>query len=196
MPKTAAILLKLSSVTLTREKQIPLEEEFVRYGQATNWVIKTLLKNQLKKQTQIVETIQEEFFERFDNRPAYLVDVMRSAGAEISRHRKLALTVRSMRDKDPFFKKGRAIFSQPIAKISEKALTLMLADRSKVPIPYDKFSRNQNAEKIAVILKGEPIGPDAAGKLPLNKRYGRIRLTWNNEGFVDIVIKADLSAYF
>ncbi|MCJ7817720.1 MAG: hypothetical protein MUP60_02615 [Candidatus Thorarchaeota archaeon] len=196
MSETLAILLKLSSVALTREKQIPLEEEFIRYGQATNWVIKNLLKNQLKNQTQIVETIKEEFSERFDNRPSYLIDVMRSAGAEISRHRKLAMTVRSMRDKDPFFKKGRAIFSQPLVKISEKALTLMLADRTKVPIPYDKYSRNQNVEKIAAILKGEPIGLNATGTLPPNKRYGRIRLTWNNEGFVDIVIKANLPAQY
>ena len=196
MPETVAILLKLSSVTLTREKQIPLEEEFTRYGEATNWIIKTLLRNQLKKQTEIVETIREEFFEQFDNRPSYLIDVVRSARAEISRHRKLAMIIRSMRDKDPFFKKGRAIFSQPIVKISEKAITLMLADRTRVPIPYDKFSRNQNADKIAAILKGEPIGPDTTGKLPLNKRYGRIRLTWNNEGFVDIVIKADLPTQF
>lgn len=196
MPETLAILLKLSSVALTREKQIPLEEEFARYGQAANWVIKTLLKNQLKNQTQIVEMIQEEFYERFDNRPSYLIDVVKSARAEITRHRKLAVVIRSMRDKDPFFKKGWAIFSQPIVKISEKALTLMLADRTRLPIPYDKFSRNQNAEKIAAILKGEPVGPDVTGKLPQNKRYGRIRLTWNNEGFVDIVIKANLPAQF
>jgi hypothetical protein len=193
MPETKAILLKLSSVPLTREKQIPVEEEFTRYGKATNWVIKTILKNHLTRKQQIIEAIQEEFFERFDNRPTYLNDVIRSAGAEISRHRKLAMTVRSMRDKDPFFKKGRAIFSQPIVKISERALTLMLADRTRIPIPYDKFSRNHNAERIAEILKAEPSGPDATGKIPPNKRYGRIRLTWNTQGFVNIAIRANLS---
>ena len=192
MPKTKAIFLKLSSVALTREKQIPIEEEFIRYGKAVNWVINVLLKNRMTKQSQVVEAIQKEFSEKFDSRPAYLNDVVRSAGAEIARHRKLAMTVRSMRDKDPFFRKGKVIFSQPIVKISEKALTLMLVDRTRVPIPYDKFSRNQNAEKIAAILMAEPVRPDATGKLPSNKRYGRVRLTWNTQGFVIIDIRTNL----
>ena len=191
MPET--ILLKLSSVALTREKQIPIEEEFSRYVQATNWVIKVLLKNRkLTKQAQILDAIRDIFSERFDNRETYLNDVVRSACAEIARHRKLAVTIRSMRDKKPFFKKGRAIFSQPLAEISEKALILTLADRTRVPIPYDKFSRNQNMEKIAEILKGNPVKVDAQGKMPTNKRYGRIRLTWNNEGFVNIDIRTYL----
>jgi len=191
MPET--ILLKLSSVALTREKQIPIEAEFTRYVQATNWVIKTLLKDrQLTKQGQILDAIRDEFSEQFDSRETYLNDVVRSAGAEIARHRKLAVTIRSMRDKTPFFKKGRAIFSQPLVEITEKALILTLADRTRVPIPYDKFSRNQNAEKIAEILKGNPVKVDAQGKMPTNKRYNRLRLTWNNEGFVNIDIKAKL----
>ena len=186
------ILLKLSSVALTREKQIPIEEEFSRYVQATNWVIKTLLKNRLKKQAQIIDAIKEEFSERFDNRVTYLNDVVKSAASEIARHRKLAITIRSMRDKTPFFKKGRAIFSQPIVEISEKALILTLADSTRVPIPYDKFSRNQNARKIIEILKGNPVEADTQGRMPANKRYGRIRLTWNSQGFVNIVIRANL----
>ncbi|MGY5881964.1 MAG: hypothetical protein RTV31_17085, partial [Candidatus Thorarchaeota archaeon] len=137
MPES--ILLKLSSVALTREKQIPIEAEFTRYVQATNWVIKTLLKNrQLTKQAQILDAIREDFSKQFDNRETYLNDVVRSAAAEIARHRKLAVTIRSMRDKTPFFKKGRAIFSQPLVEISEKALILTLVDRTRVPIPYDK----------------------------------------------------------
>ncbi|MFW9843698.1 MAG: hypothetical protein ACFFEV_03915 [Candidatus Thorarchaeota archaeon] len=190
MPDT--ILLKLSSVALTREKQIPVEDEFSRYTQATNWVIKTLLKKGLTKQAQILDAIRDDFFERFDRREEYLNDVVRSATSEITRHRKLAVTVRSMRDKTPYFKKGRAIFSQPIIEISEKALILTLADRTRIPIPYDKFSRNKNAEKIAEILKGKPMKVDAQGRMPTNKRYGRIRLTWNNEGFVNIDIRAYL----
>jgi hypothetical protein len=185
------ILLKLSSVALTREKQIPIEKEFTRYVQATNWVIKALLKNRLKKQAQILDAIGDDFSKLFDNRPTYLNDVMRSATAEIARHRKLAVTIRSMRDKTPFFKKGRAVFSQPLVEISDKALILTLADRTRVPIPYDKFSRNQNAEKLAEILKGNPVEVDAQGKMPTNKRYGRVRLTWNPEGFVNIDIRAN-----
>ena len=63
MPETKAIVLKLSSVPLTREKQIPLQEEVDRYGLATNWVIKKLLKNHLTKRGQIIEAIQEDFSE-------------------------------------------------------------------------------------------------------------------------------------
>ena len=192
MPETKAIFLKLSSVPLTREKQMPLQEEFSRYGLATNWVMKILLKGHLTKRAEILDAIQEDFSEQFDNRRAYLNDVVRSATAEIARHRKLAMTVRSMRDKTPFFKSGRIIFSQPIVTISEKALILTLADRTRIPIPYDKFSRNQNAEKISVILKGEPAKVDVEGRIPTNKRYGRIRLKWNSAGFLIIDIKANL----
>jgi hypothetical protein len=191
MPET--VLVKLSSVALTREKQIPIEEEFSKYGQATNWVIKALLKNHLTKESQIISALQEEFVERFDKRLQYLKDVARSAGAEIAHHRKLAVTIRSMRDKTPYFKQGRMILSQPLVEISEKALILTLSDRTKVPIPYDKFSRNQNAEQIAKILRGASTQVDAQGRKIPNKRYGRIRLTWNNEGFVNIDIRAYLT---
>jgi hypothetical protein len=192
MPETKAILLNLSSVPLTREKQIPLHEEFSRYGLATNWVMKILLKGNLTKRGEILDAIQDDFSEQFDNRRTYLNDVLRSATAEIARHRKLAMTVRSMRDKTPFFKSGRIIFSQPIVKISEKALILTLADRTRIPIPYDKFSRNQNAEKISAILKGESTKVDVDSKMPTNRRYGRIRMKWNSAGFLIIDIKANL----
>jgi len=192
MPETEAILLKLASVILTREKQIPLQDEITRYGDATNWVIKQIMKRHLVNQTQMIESIQNEFFEQFDNRLSYLTDVIRSATSEITHHRKLAVTVISMRDKTPYFKKGRAIFSQPILKIGEKAIFLTLPDRTKLPIPYDKFSRNKNTETIATILKGETRKADDSGAISLNKRYGRVRLTWNNEGFVNIDIRANL----
>jgi hypothetical protein len=191
MPENEAILLKLSSVILTREKQIPLQEEFNRYGEATNWVIRQILKKHLTKQTQMIESLQDEFSEQFDGRLSYLNDVIRSATSEITRHRKLAVTVRSMRDKTPYFKKGRVIFSQPIVKVGEKALLLTLPNRERLPIPYDKFSRNKNAETLASILKGE-IGKGDAGEAPKNKRYSRVRLTWNNEGFVNIDIRFNL----
>lgn len=190
MPATK--LIKLSSVSLTREKQTPVQDEIVRYGQATNWVIKKILKNNLTKMAQIQEALVHEFSEQFDKRSTYLNDVIRSAAAEISRHRKLALTIRSMRDKTPYFKKGKAIFSQPIVKLSEKALILTLEDHTKIPIPYDKFSRNKNAEIISEILKGEPVKADTDGRMPSNKRYGRIRLTWNKEGFLNIDIRLNL----
>lgn len=191
MPETKAVFLKLSSVALTREKQIPVQEEFSRYALATNWVMKKLLKNRQTKRMEILDAIKDDFTEQFDRRDSYLNDVLRSATAEIMRHRKLAMTVRSMRDKTPFFKQGRAIFSQPIVKISDKALILTLADNTEIPIPYDKFSRNQNAEKISAILKGEPQKADADRKMPANMKYGRIRLTWNSAGFLIIDIKVN-----
>lgn len=192
MPKNEAILLKLSSVILTREKQIPLQEEFTRYGEATNWVIKQILKRHLTKKTQMIESIQDEFSDQFDSRLSYLNDVIKTATSEITHHRKLAVTVRSMRDKTPYFKKGRAVFSQPIVKVGEKAIVLTLPDRENLPIPYDKFSRNKNAETLTTILRGEIGGADTIGGVPKNKRYSRVRLTWNNEGFVNIDIRANL----
>ena len=192
MPETEAILLKLSSVILTREKQDSLQEEFTRYGNATNWVIRQILKKHLTKQTQMIESIQEEFSDKFDSRSTYLTDVIRTATSEITRHRKLAVTVRSMRDKTPYFKKGRVIFSQPIVKVNEKAVFLTLPDKTRLPIPYDKFSRNKNVETLVAILKGEIGKVGTTGAVPKNTRYSRVRLTWNNEGFVNIDIRARL----
>jgi hypothetical protein len=88
-----------------------------------------------------------------------------------------------MRDKTPFFKPGRLILSQPIARLDEKAVTLTLADNSLLPIPFDKRSRNRLSEKLVEILRGSKEGE-------INKKYGRIRITWNKEGFADIDIRA------
>jgi hypothetical protein len=88
-----------------------------------------------------------------------------------------------MRNKTPFFKPGRLILSQPIVKLDEKAVTLTLADNSILPIPFDKRSRNRLAEKIAAILRG-------VEEKEINRNYGRIRITWNKEGFADIDIRA------
>jgi hypothetical protein len=89
-----------------------------------------------------------------------------------------------MRDKSPFFRPGRLILSQPLIKLNEKAITLTLADNSLLPIPFDKRSRNRLSEKIAYILRGEK-------EEDINKRYGRIRVTWNKEGFADIDVRAE-----
>ena len=107
---------------------------------------------------------------------------MKTASVEIAQHRKLAETVRSMRDKTPFFKPGRLIFSQPIVRLSEKAITLTLPDESLLPIPFDKRSRNRLADKLTSILRGSKEGE-------INKKYDRVRITWNKEGFADIDIR-------
>ncbi len=187
-----AEILRLLSVTLTREKQLLLQEEFKRYATATNWVIKNILKNHLRGQTRIRSMIDEEFLREFDERPVYLDNVVTSARAEVARHTKLAMAVVSMRDKIPFFKSGRLILSQPIMTVGDKAVTLRLPDRTELPIPYDKRSRNRLSSKIDMILRGEPRRLDTSSIMPLNKRYERIRLTWHNEGFVDIDIKTTL----
>jgi hypothetical protein len=190
MPEKKAEILRLLSVTLTRDKQVLLLDEFKRYTTATNWVIKIILKNHLRGSSRIKEIVEEEFVKEYDKRPVYLDNVIKSARAEIARHNKLAVTIRSMRDKTPFFRTGRMILSQPIIMVGDKAVILKLQDRTEVAIPYDKRSRNRLAPKIDAILRGEPRKLDLSDTVPLNKRYGRIRLTWNNEGFVDIDIRA------
>lgn len=194
MSDTDIRTIKLQSVVLTREKQIILQEELDRYASATNWVIKMALKNHLSRPTRILEVVEEKFFEQFDRRPDYLTDVVKTAYSEMSRHRRLSRTIRSMRDKTPFFKRGRAIFSQPIVKVTDRAITLTLPDRTELPIPYDKYSRNKTTEEINSILMGERVKIDSEGKMPVNKRYDRIRLTWNSAGFLKIDIKANLPA--
>ena len=194
MSDTDIRTIKLQSVVLTREKQIILQEELNRYASATNWVIKMALKNHLSRPTRILEVVEEKFFEQFDRRPDYLTDVVKTAYSEMSRHRRLSRTIRSMRDKTPFFKRGRAIFSQPIVKVTDRAITLTLPDRTELPIPYDKYSRNKTTEEINSILMGERVKIDSEGKMPVNKRYDRIRLTWNSAGFLKIDIKANLPA--
>ena len=176
-------VLKLLSVTLSREKQDILQEELRKYGAATNWTIKQIIKQGLSSKSKTFEALQDEFATKYDKRRRYLEDVVKTASVEIAQHRKLAKTVRSMRDKPPFFKPGRLIFSQPIIRLDEKAVTLTLTDRSLLPIPFDKHSRNRLADKIAAILRGTKEGD-------INKNYDRIRITWNKEGFADIDIRA------
>ena len=175
-------VLKLLSVALTRDKQILLEEELQKYGAAANWTIRQILKQNLSSRSKTFTALQDAFANKFDKRRGYLEDVVKTASVEIAQHRKLAETVRSMRDKTPFFKPGRLIFSQPIVRLSEKAITLTLPDESLLPIPFDKRSRNRLADKLTSILRGSKEGE-------INKKYDRVRITWNKEGFVDIDIR-------
>jgi len=177
-------ILKLLSVTLTRDKQILLEEELQKYGAATNWTIKQILKKSLSSRKKTLEVLRDDFASKYDKRINYLEDVVKTASVEITQHRKLAETVRSMRDKTPFFKPGRLMFSQPIVRLDEKAVTLTLSDGSLLPIPFDKRSRNRLSDKISAILRGAKEGE-------INRNYGRIRITWNREGFADIDIRAE-----
>lgn len=179
-------ILKLLSVTLTREKQDVLVEEIQKYGTATNWTIKQILKQHLTSPTKTVETLEDVFIEKFDKRIQYLEDVVKTARVEVSNHHKMAQTVRSMRDKTPFFKPGKLILSQPIIKLSERAVTLSIPDGSVLAVPFDKRSRNRLVEKLEAVLKNEKPGV-------INRKYGRIRITWNKEGFADVDIRSKLS---
>ena len=181
-------ILKLLSVTLTRDKQDVLSEELQKYGTATNWTIKQILKQKqhLTSQTKTVEVLQDVFSDKFDKRIQYLVDVVKTARVEISNHHKMAETVRSMRDKTPFFKPGRLILSQPIIKLSERAVALSIPDGSVLAVPFDKRSRNRLADKIEAILRNEKPGG-------INRKYGRIRITWNKAGFAEVDVRAMLS---
>ena len=179
-------ILKLLSVTLTREKQETLEEEIQKYGTSTNWTIKQILKQRLSSTTKTVEILQDVFIEKFDNRIQYLEDIVKTARVEISNHHKMAQTVRSMRNKTPFFKPGRIILSQPIIKLSQRAVTLSMLDGNVLAVPFDKRSRNRLVEKLEAVLRNEKPGV-------VNRKYGRIRITWNKEGFADVDVRAKLS---
>ena len=146
------------------------------YADATNWMIRIILKRRIATAQKAVELLQEEFAERFDSRIDYLRDVVKTARVEIGRHRNFAKTIRTMRDKTPFFKSNRAIFSNSIVSISGKAVTVATFDDIELHIPFDKRSRN----RFATTLQSLSQNPD---------RLGRVRLTWKKEGYVDIDIR-------
>ncbi|MFW9800161.1 MAG: hypothetical protein ACFFD9_06985 [Candidatus Thorarchaeota archaeon] len=176
MPEAETEIVKLTSVTLTREKQDKINIEFERYASAANFVIKTILRNHAPSGKKILDKVQDEFANRFDKREQYLKDVVKTAWSEVQRHRRMAEMVRSMRDKVPVFREGRIIFSKPIVKIQEQVLTLETVEREKIPIPFDKPSRNRAAAQLRALADG-------------SREYQRVRLTWNKEGYMDIDIR-------
>jgi hypothetical protein len=179
MSKQDAKILNLTSVPLTREKQFTIREEFDVYASATNFVIKEIYRKHLTNPTRTIEVLQETFSKNYDSRAQYIRDVVKTARVEIVRHRNLAVTIRSMRSKPPFFKPGRMIFSYPIVSVDEGALVLQTKTREKLPIPFDKHSRNQSADILRHLAKDHNI-------------YGRIRMTWNDLGsYVKMDIKYD-----
>jgi predicted transposase len=172
-------ILKLTSVTLSREKQDKIDLEFERYSKAVNYVIRAILKNHISSGKKTFELLEEEISSRFDRRPQYVRDVVKTAWGEVREHRRLAQTVRSMRDKAPVFRAGRMIFSQPIVSVNEKGVNLQTVDKEKVPIPFDKRSRNRLIEDLESIARGKTT-------------YARVRLTWNKEGYMDIDIRTEI----
>jgi hypothetical protein len=229
-------VVSLQSVALTREKQTVIEDEVSTYEEATNQVIKEILKKRLTSSARTIEVLRDaiarkflhlrssvgplsklndeqlrsEFSRRFSlsviqsrfklEREAseresafneryrrefalfyelqYMKDIVKSARVEIGRHSRLAKTLRSIRDKTPYFKSGRLIYSKPILMLSNdaKALLLLTANGEEVPLVFDKRTRNDSIEILNQLLNG-------------TKKHGRIRITWNKEGYLDIDIQ-------
>jgi len=111
----------------------------------------------------------------------YFKDVVRTASAEIARHRRLATRVRSLRDKTPYFKFGRIILSGPIVSVTETGCTILVTKGDEVPVPFDKRSRSREA----VLLHSIAAGP---------RRFDRISFNWHKEGYLDIDIRLEVSA--
>ncbi|MCK4280009.1 MAG: hypothetical protein KAW94_05495, partial [Candidatus Thorarchaeota archaeon] len=72
MHKVDADIIRLSSVPLTREKQMKIEEEVRAYSSAVNYVIMEILSRQISSAPKGVEALREEFKERYDSRSQYL----------------------------------------------------------------------------------------------------------------------------
>jgi predicted transposase len=177
-PERESEILKLTSVTLSREKQDKIDLEFERYTNAVNYVIRVILKDHIPSGKKTFDLLQEDIASRFDRRPQYVKDVVKTAWGVVREHRIRAQTIRSMRDRMPVFRSGRMIFSQPIVSVDEMALQLQTAEREKVPIPFDKRSRNRLADELRSLVQGKTA-------------CDRVRLTWNKEGYMDIDIRAE-----
>ncbi|MGY5862065.1 MAG: hypothetical protein RTU09_06790 [Candidatus Thorarchaeota archaeon] len=178
MSNVDADIIRLSSVPLTREKQKKIEEEVRIYSSAVNYVIKEILSRQISSAPKGVEALREEFKERYDTRSQYLEDAVKTARVVIGQHFRMEKTIRSMRGKTPYFKPGRIIFSKPIVDVGEKALLLQSSESEEIAIPYDKHSRNRVALTLHKIAKDD-------------RQYGRVRITYLREGYVEIDIRVD-----
>ncbi len=161
---------------LTKEKQRVVQEQLEKYSSAVNYIIKTTVTLHLATSKQTLDAVSEEFARRYDSRPEYLEDAVKTARAAIAQHRKLARTVRSMRDRTPFFKPGRLILSSPIIKIDSDGIILFTATNEAVPLPFDKHSRNKDVETLRAIVDRK-------------RQVGRVRLTWRKEGFLEVTVR-------
>ncbi|MFW9918071.1 MAG: hypothetical protein ACFFED_00570 [Candidatus Thorarchaeota archaeon] len=227
-------IIKLLSVTLSREKQLLIEQDFKTYSDATNYAIKSILKRRIpnvakaeeilfdditnrfviKAEGDTTESEQSAFGRRFkysmiaEHVPQqvkvateeqgmrvisrtpdevrqvfvhqfskqYVRDIVRSAAAEISRHRKLAKTLVNIRGKIPHFKHGTIILSGMLVKVDEKAVEMLTLSGEPVPIPFDKRSRNREIDILQELAEQK-------------RRYERVRITLNKEGFLNIDIR-------
>ncbi len=235
MPDVSEIL-SLQSVALTRDKQIMVEEEVNNYHDATNFVIREILKRRLSSTARTIESLQDEiarkylhlrgsvgplsqlkdnqlraeFARRFsistiqsrvriDRDPSetdemfnirqrrdfgiiyetqYIRDVVKTARVEIGKHSRLAQTLRSIRERKPYFKPGRIIYSKPIIQLSDdaKAVLLLTGKGDEVPLVFDKRTRNESIDILQALLEKK-------------MKYERVRIISNREGYLDIVFR-------
>ncbi len=169
-------IINLLSVTLTHEKQTNLEDEFRRYADAVNYVIRSVMRKHIPTAPKTIAAVQEDFTERFDPRIEYLQDVVKTARVTIGRHRRMARLVRTMRGKKPRFKEGRMAFSEPVVKLDSNGIRLFITRNDVLPIPFDKHSRNAQSDILQGIERRK-------------KRFDRVRLTRHKEGFVEMDIR-------
>lgn len=106
----------------------------------------------------------------------YFRDVIRTAFSEVARHRRLAVTVRTLRDKTPFFKLGRMVFSAPVVSITETACIIIAVHGEEIALPFDKRTRSRESAILTAIATRQ-------------QKYGRVRLKWHKEGYLDIDIR-------
>ena len=131
-------------------------------------------KHGLREMMRTPEEVREEFVTQFSLQ--FVRDVLKTAASEISRHRKLAKMLISIRDKTPHFKSGTMLLSGILIKVNEKAVELLTLSGEKVPIPFDKRSRNREIEILQEIDQGR-------------RKCQRIRLIQNKEGFLNIDLR-------
>ncbi len=135
-----------------------------------------IIKKRMHERFDSPEMWRREFALRYELQ--YVKDVVKTARVEIGRHRRLAKTIRSIRDRPPHFKRGRMIVSGVIVEVSQRALLPLLTDGTVLPLVFDRRSRSRARGVLERIDRGE-------------QPYGRVRLTWNRAGYVDIDIRLE-----
>jgi len=133
-------------------------------------------RNQAESEESYLERCRKDFAIVYEKQ--YVKDIVKTARVEIGRHRNLARTLRSIRDKTPYFKPGRIIYSKPIVQLSKdgKAILLLTAAGNEIPLVFDKYTRNASIDILEAIVKHKT-------------KYERVRLTWNREGYMNIDVR-------
>jgi len=83
---TKSEILKLTSVTLSREKQDKIDMEFERYSKAVNYVIRAILKKHISSGKKAFEALEEEISSQFDRRTQYVRDIVKTCLAKDPEH--------------------------------------------------------------------------------------------------------------